>query len=64
MKHSTKQKNQLDNVKKWLEKARPDIEKETHQHGWKPEFSMLIAMEQLVKYCEQLEEELNKVLNR
>lgn len=64
MRKSTKQRQQLATVKEWLKKARPDLEAHTKELGWSPEMSLLIACEQLVKYCEQLEEELNAVLNR
>jgi hypothetical protein len=54
MKFSTKKKKQLETVKDWLAKARSDIEDRSLQ-GWQPEFSLLIAVEQLVKYLEMEE---------
>ena len=58
MKFETKKRKQLESVKEWLAKARPDIEARTIGGGWQPEFSLLIAVEQLVKYLEMKEEEI------
>lgn len=58
MKASTRRRKQIETVKEWLAKARPDIEAATHAKGWQPEFSMLIAMEQLVIHAQQTEEAL------
>lgn len=54
MKLSTKKKKQLIVIKDWLSKARPDIQANSLR-GWQPEFSMLIAVEQIVKYLELCE---------
>jgi hypothetical protein len=57
VKATTKRRKQLVTVSKWLAKARPDIEKATATQGWQPEFSLLVAIEQLVVYLKLLEEE-------
>lgn len=56
MKFATKKKKQLETVREWLAKARPGIEARTLQSEWQPEFDLLIAMEQLVKYLEMGED--------
>lgn len=56
MKDSTRRRKQIGTVSDWLAKARPDIEKATHANGWQPEFSLLISVEQLVKYAELAEQ--------
>ena len=55
MKHETKKRKQLERVKEWLSRCRPDIEMKTITEGWQPEFNLLIAMEQLVEYLEMEE---------
>lgn len=57
MKAKTRRLKELNEVSKWLEKARPDIEKATVTSSeWQPEFSLLIAVEQLVRYLKLLED--------
>jgi hypothetical protein len=51
MKLETKKRKQLERVKEWLAKARPDLQ-EKYMGGGHGEFSLLIAVEQLVKYLE------------
>lgn len=58
MKDSTRRRKQIETVSDWLKKARPDIEQATHKKGWQPEFSLLIGVEQMVKYAELAEKTL------
>lgn len=58
MKASTRRAKKLATVGDWLRKARPDFEGVIVAQGWRPEFSLLIAVEQLVEYCKLLEAEL------
>jgi hypothetical protein len=51
MKKETKLKKQLATVEEWLARARLGIVDESFKLGrWTPIFSLLIALEQLVKY--------------
>ena len=66
MRISTRRRNQLNTVKDWLKKARPEIETNyVTTHGKdNGVFTLLIACEQLLDYCEKLEESIrNETLN-
>lgn len=61
MKASTKRRKQLETVSGWLAKARPDLEEQLRTGDGNPEFSLLIALEQFVKYAQMVEEELKQM---
>ena len=60
MKASTKRQKQLQVVMNNLARARTDIQQQILATGrWSSDASLLVAIEQLVKYCRLLEEQLD-----